>query len=128
VASVKPADPAARGGGIRPLPGGQTYIANGAPLKLMVRLMYKITDSQIQGGPDWMNTERYDVRAKAEKPSNIDQLHEMFQTLLADRFQLKFHHEMKTISAYALTVDWHARSHVLPLLVPRATVQSAGDR
>ena len=105
VASVKTSDPATRGGGIRPLPGGQTYVATGVPLKLMIRLMYRITDSQIQGGPDWMNTDRFDVRAKAEKPSNIDELHEMFQTLLADRFQLKFHREMKTISAYALVVD-----------------------
>jgi uncharacterized protein (TIGR03435 family) len=47
----------------------------------------------------------YDVEAKAEKPSSIDQLHEMFQTLLTDRFQLKFHRETRTLAAYALTVD-----------------------
>lgn len=105
VASVKPSDLAARAGGIRPLPGGQTYVAEAAPLKLMIRLMYKITDSQIVGGPDWMGTALFDVRAKAEKPSSVDDLHEMFQTLLADRFKLKFHREMRTLPALVLTVD-----------------------
>jgi len=105
VATVKPSDPAARGGGIRPLPGGQTYVATSAPLRMMIKLMYGITDVQIVGGPDWINTDRFDVRAKAEKPSTIDQLHEMFQTLLGDRFQLKFHRETRTLPVYVLVVE-----------------------
>ncbi len=105
VTTVKPSDPNARGGGIRPMPGGQTYVATGVPLRLMIKLMYGITDVQIAGGPDWINTERYDVHAKAEKPSNIDQLHQMFQTLLADRFQLKFHRETRTLPVFALILD-----------------------
>src|SRR5258708_113831 len=104
VATVKPSDPNARGGGIRPMPGGQTYVATGVPLRLMIKLMYGITDVQIAGGPDWINTERFDVRAKAEKPSTIDHLHEMFQTLLGDRFQLKFHRETRTLPVYVLVV------------------------
>src|SRR5258706_14188197 len=105
VGSIKPADPEARGGGIRPLPGGQTYVAQGVPLRLIVQFMYKITDSQLVGGPDWMNTERFDIRAKAERPSNLDELHEMFQTLLADRFKLRFHRETRTLPAFVLPVD-----------------------
>jgi uncharacterized protein (TIGR03435 family) len=105
VATVKPSDPAARGGGIRPLPGGQTYVATSVPLRMMIKLMYGITDVQIVGGPDWINTDRFDVRAKAEKPSNLNELHEMFQTLLADRFKLQFHRETRTLPVYALVVD-----------------------
>jgi uncharacterized protein (TIGR03435 family) len=45
------------------------------------------------------------VNAKAEHPSNLDQLHEMYQTMLADRFQLSFHMETKEQTAYVLTVD-----------------------
>jgi uncharacterized protein (TIGR03435 family) len=93
------------GGGIRVLPGGQTYVARFVPLKLMIKLMYKITDSQIVGGPDWMNTDMFDVRAKAEKPSTLDDLHIMFQNMLADRFKLQFHRETRTLPAFVLTVD-----------------------
>jgi len=107
VTSVKATDPNQPVGlvGIRPMPGGQRYVAGRVPLRLMIKLMYRITDSQIVGGPSWIDTEQWDVEAKAEKPSNIDQLHEMFQTLLADRFDLKFHRETRTLPAYALTVD-----------------------
>ena len=46
-----------------------------------------------------------DVDAKAERPSSVDQLHEMFQTLLAERFKLRFHRERKELAAYVLSVD-----------------------
>lgn len=105
VASVKPSSPGASGGGIKPMPGGQTYIATNIPMRLMMMSVYRISDSQIVGAPAWMDTERWDVDAKAELPSNLDQLHEMFQTLLADRFKLQFHREPKEIAAYVLSVD-----------------------
>lgn len=105
VASIKPSQPGGMGGGIRAMPGGQTYVAQNATLRLMIMLMYKVADNQITGGPDWMNNDRWDVNAKAERPSNIDQLHEMYQTMLADRFHLQFHMEAKEETAYVLTVD-----------------------
>ena len=66
--------------------------------------MYRITDSQIAGGPDWIDTEHYDIDAKAERPYTLEELHEMFRMLLADRFQLRYHHETREILAYVLTV------------------------
>ena len=78
VASIKPAEPGGQGGGIRGMPGGQTYVAQGATLRLMIMLMYKVADSQVIGGPAWMNNDRWDVNAKAEHPSNLDQLHEKY--------------------------------------------------
>jgi len=105
VASVKPSAPGGVLGGIKPMPGGQTYIATNIPLRLMMMSVYRISDSQIVGEPSWMDTEHWDVDAKAERPSNLDQLHEMFQTLLAERFKLQFHRELKEIAAYVLSVD-----------------------
>jgi uncharacterized protein (TIGR03435 family) len=105
VASVKPSTPGGRGGGIKPMPGGQTYIATNIPLRLMMMSVYRISDSQIVGEPSWMDTEPWDIEAKAEHPSNLDQLHEMFQTLLAERFKLQFHREPKEMTAYVLSVD-----------------------
>ena len=105
VAMIKPSAPAVQGGAIRPMPSGQGYMATGIPLKLMIRLMYTITDSQVAGGPDWINTDRWDVQAKADGSYNLDQLHQMYQTLMADRFQLKFHREMRELPAYELVLD-----------------------
>lgn len=52
-----------------------------------------------------MQTERYDMNAKAEKPSNIEELHMMLRNLLAEEFRLKFHRETRELPVYALTVD-----------------------
>ncbi|HUB78062.1 MAG TPA: TIGR03435 family protein [Bryobacteraceae bacterium] len=105
VASIKPAQPGGQGGGIRAMPGGQTYLAQGATLRLMIMLMYKMADGQVVGGPSWMNSELWDVDAKAERPSSLDQLHEMYQNMLVDRFQLKFHMDTREERAYVMTVD-----------------------
>lgn len=105
VASVKPTKPGTQGGGIKPLPGGQTYVATNVPVGLMIRLMFHLNTSQISGGPGWLDTDRYDVDAKADGPHTVDELHVMFQNLLVDRFKLKFHYETKTLPAYELVVD-----------------------
>jgi uncharacterized protein (TIGR03435 family) len=117
VASIKPSDGNTPGGGIRAMPGGQTYVAQNATLRLMIMLMYKMSDSQVVGGPAWMNSDRWDVNAKAEKPSNIDQLHEMYQTMLVDRFQLRFHMDTKEEAAYVVTVE-KSGSKMKPNLSP----------
>jgi uncharacterized protein (TIGR03435 family) len=106
VASIKPAKPGVReGGGIKALPGGQEYSAKGVPVKLIVSLMYKIPMRQITGGPDWFETDVWDIEAKADHSYNLDDLHVMFQNLLADEFKLKFHKETKEGPVYALMVD-----------------------
>jgi uncharacterized protein (TIGR03435 family) len=105
VISIHPSKPGARGGGIKAMPSGQGYLAEGVPLKLMISLMYKIPMRQITGGPAWLNDQPYDIQAKADKAYNLDDLHAMFQNLLVERFGLKFHVEKKEGSIYALTID-----------------------
>ena len=51
-----------------------------------------------------MEDERFDVEARTDKPYNTDDLHTMYQNLLADRFGLKFHKETKEGNIYALTI------------------------
>jgi len=105
VASIKPSQPNPQGGGIKPLPGGQTYIATNVPVKLMIKLMFRLNESQIVGGPHWLDTDLYDVNAKADRPESIDELHIMFQNLLIDRFKLQYHMETRMLPAYELMVD-----------------------
>jgi uncharacterized protein (TIGR03435 family) len=105
VASIHPARPDQIYGGIKAIPGGHGYTARNITVKLMISLMYKVPARQIRGGPDWLNTERWDVEARADGAYSIDDLHTMYQNLLVDRFQLKFHREAQTGNIYALTID-----------------------
>jgi uncharacterized protein (TIGR03435 family) len=105
VISIHPSDPRVPGGFIKAMPSGQGYLAKVVSVKLMISLMYKIPARQITGGPGWLDSELFDIQAKADKSYNIDDLHTMFQNLLADRFGLKFHVEKKDGNIYALTID-----------------------
>jgi uncharacterized protein (TIGR03435 family) len=104
-ASVRLSPPGSRPGPIRALPGGDGYSAQDASVKLMISLMYKIPMRQILGDPRWLAADGYDIEAKADHAHTLDELHLMFQDLLADRFQLKFHKEIKPGPVYTLTVD-----------------------
>src|SRR5262245_60751190 len=77
VASIKATADGVRGGGIRPAQGGERYIATGMPLRALMMVAYRIKPEQIVGGPDWINTDRWDMNAKAEKPSTPEELHVM---------------------------------------------------
>ncbi len=105
VASLKPSEGLEPGGGIRPEPGGQTYKATNCPIKTMIQVAYRVKADQIVGGPAWLDTDRFDMEARAEKPSSADELHVMLINMLMDRLQLKFHHEKKDMPMYALMVD-----------------------
>jgi uncharacterized protein (TIGR03435 family) len=53
-------------------------------------------------GPAWINSEIFDIEAKAESPTTEAQLKLMLQTLLVDRFKLKLHREDREMPVYAL--------------------------
>src|SRR5437016_12640136 len=105
VASLKPAAPGAQGGIIRPMRGNQSYVATNMPLRVLIRIAYGVSDRQLSGGPSWIDTETFDMDAKAEKPATVDELHLMLRTLLEERFQLKVHKETKEQAVFALVVD-----------------------
>jgi uncharacterized protein (TIGR03435 family) len=105
VASLKPAAPGQQGGIIRPMRGNQSYVANNMPLRALIRIAYGVSDRQLSGGPDWVNTTLFDMDGKAEKPATIDELHLMLRSLLEERFDLKVHREAKEQSVFALVVD-----------------------
>ena len=105
VASLKPSAPGGRGGGVRPAPGGERYLATNSTIKNLITVAYRIKSDQVTGGPAWIETDRYDMNAKAERPSSIEELHTMLMNLLADEFKLRFHREKKELPVYALVVD-----------------------
>ena len=117
VASIKPSDPSARGTSQRIAPGGR-YTAQNITVRLLIEHAYNIRDFQLSGGPDWVNSARYDIVAKAEDPSDEDprtltgaqreafrqKLQQRLQSLLEERFQLKFHNSTKELPTCALVV------------------------
>jgi len=105
IASIRPSTANNLNGGIKALPGGREYTSRNVPIKLIISLMYKVPMRQIEGGPEWLANDRYDIEAKTDQPHNIDDLHVMFQNLLADRFKLKFHKQVRQGNVYTLTVD-----------------------
>jgi uncharacterized protein (TIGR03435 family) len=105
VASLKPSEPGGRGSGVRPAPGGERYLATNSTVKSLITVAYRIKSDEVTGGPAWIETDRYDMNAKAERPSSIEELHMMLKNLLADEFKLRFHRAMKELPVYALVVD-----------------------
>jgi uncharacterized protein (TIGR03435 family) len=72
-------------------------------LKRCIRYAYGMPETQIVGGPKWVDDIRYDITAKADQPISEPELLKMLQPLLADRFKLVVHREMRLVAGYALT-------------------------
>jgi len=116
VASIKPSAPPEGGRmrmGISMLPGGR-FMASGVTARLLIMQAYNVRDYQITGGPGWINSDRYDINAKAETPTpdkdqtpnfNNEQMRVLLQSLLAERFNLKVHRETKELPIYWLVVS-----------------------
>lgn len=102
VASIRPTDqtnPAQVSVGVH-VDGAQVSITYFS-LKDYIRSAYRIQDYQVQG-PDWIATERFDIAAKLPAGATREQVPEMLQTLLEERFKLKSHRDQKEFPVYAL--------------------------
>ena len=90
-------------------PGGR-FTAQNVPARELIRFAYNVQPFQIEGGPNWLNSDRFDVTAKAEGdfppvgPGQSGPVQEMMQNLLAERFKLKVHRENKEMPIYALVL------------------------
>ena len=61
--------------------------------------------ANIDGAPSWLNSEMYDVDAKAEGSTPyMVMAGPMMQALLEDRFKLKIHRETREVPVYELTL------------------------
>src|SRR5438105_3703567 len=69
----------------------------------LIRTAYKVKQFQLSG-PDWMSTERWEIQAKMPEGATKDDVPQMLQALLADRFKLQIHRDSKEQSVYALIV------------------------
>ncbi len=104
VASIKPSAPPTTGRVFIGMnaDGGMLRYTN-VSLKECIRVAYRVKDFQVQG-PDWIGDTRFDIVAKLPAGPSKDQIPEMLQALLADRFKLLVHRDSKVHSIYALVV------------------------
>jgi len=71
-------------------------------LRTMVATAYRLTEDRVLGGPKWIDSDRYNVEARAAGPADDPELLVMLQNMLAERFQVKLHREQKELSGYLL--------------------------
>ena len=80
---------------------GRLTIRNG-PTRAIIRSAFALQDFQVVGGPDWIDTDGWDVTAKAEAGAERQPMGPMVQSLLAESFKLVAHKETRTLPVYAL--------------------------
>ncbi len=69
----------------------------------LIRTAYKLKSYQLSG-PDWLSAQRFDILGKMPEGATKEQVPEMLQALLADRFKLTSHRDTKEHSVYALVI------------------------
>jgi uncharacterized protein (TIGR03435 family) len=108
-ATIKMTD--AKGGGGHSNENDKPGLFRGSmTLKSYIMTAYNVRDFQVTGGPNWIDDTTYEILGKLERTEEApsgnaggeQQLHVALQSLLADRFQLKFHQELKEMPAYVL--------------------------
>ena len=125
VASIKPSPPSLDRRNIRSdiiaMLGGGLRVVNKTLREVIGWAYFMDCDDcgdRVLGGPDWMDSARYDIEARASQPmENLDHmtaaqrrkykdqlLRQRGQALLEDRFQLVLRKETKTEPTYALRI------------------------
>ena len=109
VATIRQNKSGNRGGGIRRQPGGR-LIATNVTLRTLIAFAYQTNGYQLTGGPGWADSDTFDILAKMEgNPEwgasgmgQADPAQRAMQSLLAERFKLRTHRELRDMDVYAL--------------------------
>lgn len=101
VASIKVNASGSENFGFTPRPGG-VMVATNVSARQIVTYAYSMQNSRVEGGPDWLDTVRYDITAKASESATQDQMLPMVRTLLADRFKLVMHIDARDTPIFGL--------------------------
>jgi uncharacterized protein (TIGR03435 family) len=106
VATIKPVVHDAKAGRYITMQGTNRFVEKEYTLKLLIAAAYDLNPRTILGGPEWIESDHYDILAKTpgEVRPTHDELMAMLRNLLADRFSLTFHREQKEFSIYELGV------------------------
>jgi uncharacterized protein (TIGR03435 family) len=114
IASVKASPPGNGFGSMDggPLPPGPFNMANHDPTRItwtktrLIRILmmaYDLPADRISG-PNWLETETYDIVATVSPGTTVPNFKLMVQNLLKERFNLAVHQETRDVSGYAVEV------------------------
>jgi uncharacterized protein (TIGR03435 family) len=83
-----------------------TITFTNASLADCIRFAYGLSGNLQLSAPDWITSaeSRYNILAKMPSGATPDQVPQMMQALLAERFRLEFHREQRVLHYYALVV------------------------
>ena len=105
---------------------GGRFVAPSVPTRILMTVAYNLPFSTghggMIGGPDWLDSQLYDVEAHAIGDPPKQQMLLMLQNLLSTRFKLAMHWETRKLPAYALRMDKPGK--LGPQLVPHAADNS----
>ncbi len=83
--------------------GSDRYIVRQATMVDLIATAYGLDQSYVQGGPTWLEMDRFDIIAKTPATTRPATVKLMLQSLLADRFKLVVHKGDKPLPAFLLT-------------------------
>jgi len=83
--------------------GGRIDVIN-MQLRGIIQSAYRVPANQLVNVPGWVNGTRVDIVAKADPKYSVQELQNMLQPLLVERFKLKFHREMREMDVYVMTL------------------------
>jgi uncharacterized protein (TIGR03435 family) len=103
-ASIKPNTSAGGVSAMRITPGRASM--ENVSLKKVMLNAYGIPDDReyVIDGPGWLTSEHFNIDASFPADTPPQQVRQMLQTLLADRFKLVFHRETRQLPMYSLVV------------------------
>ena len=106
VASIRPGNVEALAvsgsSGVRMLPNGMS--AGFSTVRMLILTAYQLSDYQVIGGPAWVNSDRFDISARAKGEITPAVGRQMLINLLADRFRLRARTETRRADVYALVL------------------------
>jgi uncharacterized protein (TIGR03435 family) len=98
--SARSTNPYMTGGVLR----GTRYDIRRATMVDLISTAYGVDGDKVAGGPSWLDTDRFDIIAKAPNSTSPETLKLMLQALLAERFKLVVHKDTKPMPAFVLSV------------------------
>jgi uncharacterized protein (TIGR03435 family) len=106
VATVRPVDPEAKAGRFFKMDGTHRWVATNFTLEALIALGYDLNPRTISGGPEWMDSQKFNIEAVTPgdvSPTRLEQM-QMLRALLVERFGLKFHRQDREMAIYALSL------------------------
>jgi len=81
---------------------GDRYTIHQASMLDLIATAYNLDAGNVQGGPSWLDWDRYEIVAKAAPTTSKADLRLMLQALLKERFNLAAHNGSAPMPAYVL--------------------------